>query len=95
MKIPATEILAGQWNRFFFSYTSMDVPALSSFTIELGFEGAPAGQAVLIDGVQLEKALTLPDGRKSAEPTPWVHEKGIVSPNSERNIEDGKGYFTW
>ncbi len=105
MAIPAELIRGniGQWIRVgtgkyddLFQFTSSSDPSLESFTIEFGFEKtAPSGDAFMIDGVQLEKALRLPSGVVASYPTPWASEKGIVSPSEAVDVNGASKYYMW
>jgi hypothetical protein len=47
-----------------------------------------------MDGFQLEKAWNA-NGIPSDKPTPWIKDKGIVSPIPETGLEDKNPYYTW
>lgn len=79
-----------------FTFISSNNPQLGSFTIEFGFDvGAKKGDFFLVDGVQLEKAVTLPNGTRGVFPTPWASEKGVVSPSAEWAVNQKRPYYTW
>jgi hypothetical protein len=82
------------WFRVSKSFTSSSSGDLGSFTFEITVENGDSGDSVGMDGFQLEKAW-LGSGISSEEPTPWVKDKGIVSPVPEKGIENRKPYFSW
>jgi hypothetical protein len=85
----------GQWQRIRLSFTATTSADLGSFTLELGITGANPGEAVLFDGIQLEKAFHLPNAPPTDKPTNWVPDKGLVSPSEKPDIRQGESYFTW
>ena len=79
-----------------FKFVSSADASLDHFTIEFGFgAGAVYEDALMLDGVQLEKALILPSGNVAAYPTPWVAEKGIVSPSDAIDVKGASHYYMW
>jgi hypothetical protein len=41
-----------------------------------------------------EKAVTI-SGSPATLPTPWVKDKGIVSPSYKPSVNEFKPYYTW
>jgi hypothetical protein len=79
-----------------FSFTSNSAADLGSFTVEFGFPGATlSGAAVLIDGVQLEKAIEVTPGVFLESPTPWVERKGVITPNFQFGLDQNGRYYSW
>jgi hypothetical protein len=84
----------GKWQRVKLDYTSINSPALGSFTVELGIKNGNPGDIVLFDGIMFEKAVTI-SGSPATLPTPWVKDKGIVSPSYKPSVNEFKPYYTW
>ena len=90
-----TRVGTGKFNDLF-TFTSVADPTLGTFTYELRFgAGSVVDDAYMVDGVQLEKAITLPSLGKTSRPTAWAPEKGIISPSEAADMEGSKQYYTW
>jgi hypothetical protein len=77
-------------------FTAVNEAGLQSFTVEFGFDpGAKSGDTVLIDGVQLEKALLFPGKRLAAFPTAYAIRKGIASPCDQWDLSGVLPYYSW
>ncbi len=82
-----------RWFRVSMPFTSDNSADLGSFTFEITIQNGSPGDTAIFDGFQLEKAVDI-DGAGTL-PTPWVEDKGVVSPMPEKGLEEQKPYFTW
>jgi uncharacterized membrane protein len=82
------------WFRVSESFVSSNSGDLGSFTFEIIVENGNPGDSIGMDGFQLEKAWNA-NGIPSDKPTPWIKDKGIVSPIPETGLEDKNPYYTW
>ncbi|HOY66036.1 MAG TPA: hypothetical protein PLP29_04055 [Candidatus Ozemobacteraceae bacterium] len=88
-------ISINRWQRYSFAFTSTSSALLGSFTVELGLFSTKTGEAVMFDGIQLEKAVTLPGLSPAQEATPWTPERGVVTPTRQNGLFRGTPYYTW
>lgn len=81
------------WYRVYaaFDYTFDPAVASSTWIGIKNYSPTTASHAVWFDGVQLEKHTVL--GQK--RPTPFTHDRKIVTPRSDTSTEVGKSYFEW
>ncbi len=84
----------GKWQRIKLNYTAINSTELGSFTVELGIKNGNPGDIVLFDGIMFEKAVSI-SGAPTNLPTPWVKDKGIVSPSFKPSVNEFKPYYTW
>ncbi len=84
----------GKWFRVSMPFTSNNSAALGSFTLEITIRNGDSGDTALFDGIQVEKAFDA-SGFPDKLPTPWVENKGIVSPMRNNGLLSGEPYYTW